>query len=267
MVALSAEAARLLFRVRENAAAGPALQSFELTEADPGVGPVCVEGAEPDDVLRIDFLPLEPSVNFGWTAVFPGFGILSDDAEFAEPALKIWDLRGVRERGCLVFREGQAVDGGRGHPMVPPLDTGGNIDTRCVGEVCGTAVETRMRARVRVFVEKKGKWWVRSPWVLTAAKKQEAEEEEEGAVGKGKGFEQKLEDGREMVCLGVGSDLREATRKAVRGVVDWLEAEKAMTRVEAYMLVSVAGNLRMCEVVDMPNYAIGCAVPLGIFVS
>ncbi|RWA04518.1 hypothetical protein EKO27_g10586, partial [Xylaria grammica] len=94
------------------------------------------------------------------------------------------------------------------------------------GEVCGTAIETRMRART-------------TPRPRAGS----------------------------SMCLGVDSDLHEATRKAVRGVVDWLEAEKALSRADAYMLVSIAGNLRMCEVVDMPNYAIGCAVPLGLFVA
>lgn len=161
-------------------------------------------------------------------------------------------------------------------------DTGGNIDTRYVtagsslhlpvkvpgallscgdahaaqgdGEVCGTAAEMRATARLRVTVEK-GKPWVKSPWVLTAPTKAV------GGEGEGEG------EKREYMCLGIDSDLREATRKAVRGVVDWLAAEMGLTRVEAYMLASVAGNLKMCEVVDMPNYTIGCSIPLSIFVS
>ncbi|KAI8629217.1 hypothetical protein F5Y19DRAFT_434397 [Xylariaceae sp. FL1651] len=319
---------------RENAAAGTALASFDLSKADPGVGPIFVDGAEPGDVLRVDFLGLTPSVDFGWTAIFPGFGLLSEDAEFSfsetkdekgevkkHGVLKILDLgvegrEGfVADRGYLVFRKGVVGGEGKGreeiripyrpflglvgvapaegeHPMIPPRDTGGNIDTRWLGvgsslylpvkvpgallslgdghaaqgdgEVCGTAVETRMRARIKVTLEKgRDKSWVKSPWVLTpgrdgAAAGAKAEAEADRADRK--------DEGREFMCLGVDSDLREATRKAVRGVIDWLEAEKALDRIEAYMLVSVAGLLRMCEVVDMPNYAIGCAVPLDIFV-
>ncbi|OTA94768.1 hypothetical protein M434DRAFT_394428 [Hypoxylon sp. CO27-5] len=133
---------------------------------------------------------------------------------------------------------------------------------------------------IRVTVEKKGKGgdkgkgkgkgkdkdksWVKSPWVLTApaAKPSEIAKAEVGAEDGGS-----REDGREYMCLGSDPDLREATRKAVRGVIDWLEAEKGLTRVEGYMLASVAGNLKMCEVVDMPNYAIGCSITLSIFVS
>ncbi|KAI0420523.1 hypothetical protein F5X98DRAFT_332476 [Xylaria grammica] len=288
---------------RENAAAGTAVSSFDVGLADPGVGPIYVEGAAPGDVLRVDFLALEPTVDYGWTAVFPGFGLLCEDADFVAGAgaPRIFDLGRpgredwVADRGYVVFRPADGASGGEEiripyrpflglvgiapaegeHSMIPPLDTGGNIDTRALGvgsslylpvkvpgallslgdghaaqgdgEVCGTAIETRMRATVRVTVEK-GKSWVKSPWVLTA---------EHGPAPAG----------REYMCLGVDSDLREATRKAVRGVVDWLEAEKALSRADAYMLVSIAGNLRMCEVVDMPNYAIGCAVPLGLFVA
>ncbi|KAI3332389.1 hypothetical protein HD806DRAFT_480413 [Xylariaceae sp. AK1471] len=321
---------------RENATAGTALASLDFSQADPGVGPIYVEEAEPGDVLRVDFLAIEPSVDFGWTAVFPGFGLLSEDDEFSfsasssqnaetkkqgegEGVLKLFDLGmagredWVVDRGYVVFRTatGTAGQGRRGeeiripyrpflglvgvapaegeHPMVPPLETGGNIDTRWLGvgsslylpvkvpgallslgdghaaqgdgEVCGTAIETRMRATILVTVEKGKKSWVKSPWVLTPKQGDVGVRDgktETGEMAKG--------ENREFMCLGVDSDLREATRKAVRGVIDWLEAEKALDRNEAYMLVSVAGLLRMCEVVDMPNYAIGCAIPLNIFV-
>ena len=44
-------------------------------------------------------------------------------------------------------------------------------------------------------------------------------------------------------------DIREATRDAVRHMITFLEAEHGLTRVEAYMLCSVAGDLHMHEVV------------------
>ncbi|XXG99034.1 hypothetical protein Hte_005368 [Hypoxylon texense] len=283
---------------RENAAAGTALSSFRLDLADPCVGPVYVEGAEPGDVLRVDILDVSPAADFAWTGVFPDFGILNCDEEFQTPALKIWDLHTAERDGYIVFRAasprilvpfapflgvvGLAPAAPGELPTVPPMpETGGNIDTRYVtagaslylpvrvpgallscgdahaaqgdGEVCGMAAEMRATTRLRVTVEK-DKPWVKGPWVLTAAPPTKAAGEEE-------------EEKREYMCLGIDSDLREATRKAVRGVIDWLAAEKGLTRVEAYMLASVAGNLKMCEVVDMPNYTIGCSIPLSIFVS
>jgi acetamidase/formamidase len=73
------------------------------------------------------------------------------------------------------------------------------------------------------------------------------------------------EDKGEYASLGIGSDLREAARTALRGLMDWLQAEKGLTRVESYMLASVAASLKMTEVVDMPNYAVACAIPLNTF--
>ncbi|KAI1373673.1 hypothetical protein F4677DRAFT_214675 [Hypoxylon crocopeplum] len=293
----------------EKAAAGTALRDFDFAKADPAVGPLYVEGAEPGDVLRVDILDVQPSMGYGWTAVFPDFGILNEDVEFKEPTLRIWDLKTAKADGHIVFRAanprilvpyapflgvvGIAPAAPGELPTVPPMpETGGNIDTKYLtagsslylpvkvagallscgdahaaqgdGEVCGMAVEMPARARIRATVEK-GKTWVKGPWVLTAPtststpSSTKAAEEAEGGKAE--------DEGREYMCLGIDSDLREATRKAVRGVVDWLAAEKGLARVEAYMLTSVAGNLKMCEVVDMPNYAIGCSIPLSIFVS
>ena len=45
-------------------------------------------------------------------------------------------------------------------------------------------------------------------------------------------------------------DIREATRDTVRHMITFLEAEHGLTRVEAYMLCSVAGDLKMHEVVS-----------------
>ncbi|KAH8681162.1 acetamidase/formamidase family protein [Xylariales sp. PMI_506] len=278
-----------------------ALRDFDFAQGDPGHGPVFIEGAEPGDILKIEFLDIR-TADYGWTAILPGFGILSD--EFPEPQLKIWDLKGARERGYVVFKEGGihvpfspflglvgvAPAPGVEHGMIPPQDTGGNLDTRHMtvgsalylpvrvpgallsagdghaaqgdGEVCGTAIETPCTARVRVTVQKrepgKGAWAARGPYVVTAprAARPEVRVGEDGSDGS-----------REFVYLGIDSDLREATRKAVRGAVDWLHEEKGLERAEAYMLASVAGSLRMCEVVDLPNYVIGFAIPLGIFVN
>ena len=49
---------------------------------------------------------------------------------------------------------------------------------------------------------------------------------------------------------GIDSDIREATRAAVRNMIQFLVAEYEMDRVAAYMLCSVAGDLKMHEVVS-----------------
>lgn len=87
----------------------------------------------------------------------------------------------------------------------------------------------------------------------------------------------------EYYCTtGIDSDIRKATRAALRHMIEFLGAEYQLDRVAAYMLCSVSGDLRMHEVVrchtrnsvetfdflhfqvDMPNYVVS---PLfGLFI-
>lgn len=50
--------------------------------------------------------------------------------------------------------------------------------------------------------------------------------------------------------------MREATRSAVRHMIEFLCHEFKLDREEAYMLCSVTGDLKLHEVVDMPNYVV-----------
>jgi acetamidase/formamidase len=123
-----------------------AMADFDVALTDPAFGPVRVDGAEPGDVLRVDFLELAPA-DYGWTAIFPGFGLLAD--EFPEPALKLWDLsaaatidgpagrRAVFKPGISVPVRpflgvvGIAPAAAGEFSTIPPLPmSGGNIDTR-----------------------------------------------------------------------------------------------------------------------------------------
>ncbi|KAK8052125.1 elongation factor 2 [Apiospora rasikravindrae] len=257
-----------------------ALSSFDFAQADPGHGPVYIEGAGTGDVLRVDFLELE-TADYGWTAIFPGFGILADEFANKPPALRMWDLRGAAERRYIEFPTtsehlkgkirvpfspflgtiGIAPVEGGDHPMADGalLSAGNGHAAQGDGEICGTAVETPMRCRLRVTVEKGANaksWCANGPAIVTAPRETRPELD---VVAK--------DDGREFMALGVDADMREATRKAVRGVLAWIVAEKGMERDEAYMLASVAGSLKLTEVVDMPNYVVGFGIPLGIFVD
>jgi acetamidase/formamidase len=264
------------------------VENFDLTKGDPAFGPVYIEDAQPGDVLKVEFLSLKPA-SYGWTAILPGsmgFGLLAD--EYPDAALKIWDLSTGKD--YAVFKEGIHVPlrpflGVVGvapqqegeFSTIPPYETGGNIDCKYItegstlylpvkvpgalfscgdghaaqgdGEVCGTAIETPMKAEVKLSVEK-GKSWVTSPHYETGPVQESA--------GLGKGT---------YAALGIDSDLREASRKALRGLIAWLVGEKGLTREEGYLLASVAADLKIAEAVDMPNYAVACSLPLSIFVG
>lgn len=263
-----------------------AVENFDIAKADPAFGPVYIKEASPGDVLKVEFLTLKPA-DYGWTICLPGsfgFGLLAD--EYPEASLKIWDLSTGED--YAVFKEGihipikpflgvvgVAREEEGAFSTVPPYDTGGNIDCKYItqgstlylpvkvpgalfscgdghaaqgdGEVCGTAIETPMKATIRLTVEK-GKPWIQSPHFMVPP--------QPVTVDKG-----------EYAALGIDSDLREASRKALRGLIAWLVGEKGLDRQEAYMLASVAAHLKIAEIVDMPNYAVACSLPLSIFVG
>ncbi|KAA1473254.1 acetamidase/formamidase [Dentipellis sp. KUC8613] len=231
------------------------LHTLDFSRLDQVNGPVFVEGAEPGDTLQVDVLSIE-TADWGWSAALKGFGLLHD--EFPDPAIKPF----CGEMGVAQAKKGP-------HSTIPPYHTGGNIDTRhmTVGSTLylpvevegalfscgdghaaqgdgGTAIETIVQAKFR-FTVRKDKPYTKTPHFKTPPI---------------------TIQGEEYYCTsGVDSDLKEATRSAVRNMIDFLCAEKGLSRVDAYFLCSVAGDLRMHEVVDMPNYLIGMMIPMSIF--
>lgn len=68
-----------------------------------------------------------------------------------------------------------------------------------------------------------------------------------------------------MITTGVGSDLMQAARDAVRGMIDYLGREQGLSPELAYCLCSVAGDLRLTEIVNAPNWVVSAYLPLSIF--
>ena len=264
-----------------NAGCGvPQLLQLDFDRVDQVGGPIEIEGAEPGDSLQIELLDFEPA-DWGWTAIIPGFGLLADDFPDARyhvsriaPSGPIEFLPGIRlPRAPFCGVIGVAPRSG---PLstIPPDVHGGNMDTRSLvagstlflpvfqrggmlslgdghatqgdGEVCGTAIETPMRATVRVTVRKD---------VHVTAPEFIAAEDPHAA----------LRSGRRYATDGVGPDLLGAARDATRRMIDWLGREHGLSAPDAYMLCSTAVDLRISEIVDMPNYVVTAHCPLGIF--
>jgi acetamidase/formamidase len=114
------------------------------------------------------------------------------------------------------------------------------------GEVCGTAIETAMDVTLRLSVRKDVS--VDAPEYDVPA----------GVVAE-------HERSSYHVCTGVGPDLMECTRDAVRATIGWLSENQGLGREEAYAVASVACDLRIHEVVDAPNWVVGCFIPQSIF--
>ncbi|MFL5679703.1 MAG: acetamidase/formamidase family protein [Chloroflexota bacterium] len=256
------------------------LGRLDFDRVDQVNGPIAVVGAEPGDTLQVDLLEFEPA-DWGWTAVIPGFGLLADD--FPDAALHITRVPAAATAEFLpgihvplapfCGEVGVApIDGPRS--TIPPDAHGGNMDTRHLtagatlflpvfhegarlsmgdghaaqgdGEVCGTAIETPMRAVVRLTVRKD--LHVSAPEFITAP----------GAAAD-------RAVGRRYATDGVGPDLLGAARDATRRMIDWLGREHGLAAADAYMLCSVAVDLRISEIVDMPNFVVTAHCPLAIF--
>jgi acetamidase/formamidase len=258
----------------------PELLNLEFDRVDQVGGPVAVAGAKPGDTLQIDLLDFTPA-DWGWTAVIPGFGLLAD--EFPDAAYHVTKLTGG---GPIEFMPGLHLPWApfcgvigvapTSGPLstIPPDVHGGNMDTRHLvagstlflpvfqdgarisigdghatqgdGEVCGTAVETPMRATVRLTA--RPDLHLTAPEFLAAP--------DPNAL---------LRNGPRYATDGVGPDLLGAARDATRRMIDWLGREHGLAPTDAYMLCSVAVDLRISEIVDMPNYLVTAHCPLGIF--
>lgn len=264
------------------------LASLVFSQLDQVNGPVYVTGAKPGDTIEVEVIEVKTS-SWGWTGLIPGFGLLSDDPEFAQPALKLYELD--TEQGWTWFDKAKGIriplrpfpgeigvaPGKAGaHSTIPPYKTGGNLDTRYFtkgtkvylpvevegglvsvgdghaaqgdGEVCGTAIETPITITLRLTVVK-GMPYVKTPHFLVPP------EHPFSSIG----------DAGYYATTGVEDSLLAATRAAVQHMITFLGAQYGLSRVEAYMLVSVAGELKLHEVVDMPNYVVGCMMPKGVF--
>ena len=254
--------------------------ALDFSKVNPVSGPVYVKGAEPGDTLSVEVLEFQPP-RWGWTAIIPGFGLLAD--EFPDPWLRISQVAdGVvrfSNRILLPFRPfpgtlGVAPAEPGTHSIVPPSRWGGNMDTKHLnpgatlylpvgvdgalfslgdthaaqgdGEVCGTAIETAMDVVLRLSVRKDFR--VNAPQYDVPA----------GAIAE-------HERSSYHVCTGVGPDLMECARDAVRATIGWLGENHGLDREEAYAVASVACDLRIHEVVDAPNWVVGCFIPQSIF--
>ena len=68
-------------------------------------------------------------------------------------------------------------------------------------------------------------------------------------------------DGQNM-----SEDATLAARNALLNMIDYLGQERGYTRQQAYALCSVAVDLKLSELVDVPNFVVSAFLPLDIFV-
>ena len=234
-----------------------------VTERGPGAhpmtGPIWIEGAEPGDSLELKIVGFEFLHPYGVSGFIPGGGTLPDEFPYVGFHLVRFDPRAR----TATFAPGITLElapffgsiGVAPNPLVGRISSGppgphvGNLDNKELvagstlflpvhvpgallsigdghamqgdGEVTGTALETSLRGTVQVTV-RKGK---RLTWP-------------------------RAETPTHYIAMGLHVDLDEAAKLATHEMINFLVAEKKMTRDEAYVLCSVAADLHVTQVVD-----------------
>ena len=258
------------------------LNKLSFDKVNPVTGPIFITGAEPGDAVAITFQEFSPS-GWGWTANIPGFGLLAD--QFEQPQLHIWSYDANTLAPALYGPGGKvplkpfcgtvglALAEPGLHSVVPPRRVGGNLDIRDNavgttlylpvevtggllslgdthaaqgdGEICGTAIESPMVVAVKLDLVKNAN--LKFPRFETS-----------GPVTR------HLDTAGYQVATGIGPDLMAAARAAVSGMIDWLCQATGMNAVDAYLLCSVCGDLRISEIVDMPNWTVAFYFPKNV---
>jgi amidase len=217
----------------------------------PATGPIRVEGAQPGDALKIEFVSIVPKADEGAAhMVMAGRGFLDD--RFTEPdclSLGLEDGQVVLPCGLRVpqrpsmgfvattpeYRQSTASDSGPyggdidmqelvdGSVLYLPVIVPGGMlalgDCHAVvgdGAVAGTGAECASDTLIRVTVQKDAR--LTGPRAITP---------------------------EHVVTLSYGQDLDAAMRDAVRQMVDFLVQEKGMAPYDAYTLLSLAGDIRV----------------------
>ena len=243
-------------------------------------GAIYINGAMPGDALEVEILDMRHK-GWGWTGHIPAFGLLQDDFDFAY--MHHWRLDGdschfgvadIRLPfepfpGCVGVAPAEP---GRLNTL-PPRGNGGNVDIRDLvvgcrfwlpvlvegalfstgdchaaqgqGEVSGTGIESPMTVTMRFNLRADlaiDELQIQRPSPMTAT-----------------------DSAGYHITTAHGPDLMENAKTAVRYMIDWLTRRGDLNESQAYCLCSVAGDLKIAEIVDAPNWVVAFHMPLSIF--
>src|SRR6266536_1862657 len=224
-----------------------------LNVVHPLTGPVHVNGAEPGDVLEAEILRVEPD-RYAYTVQVPGFGFLRD--QFPEPFMVRWSVA-----------DGWATSDGLPGVRIPGAPFMGTI---------GLAPDRRLlevaTAREQAALDRGG--FVLPPDPADAVPADEAIAREALRTvppreTAGNVDIKQLSAGTRLSVTRDGEnrpeDLTLAARNALLNMIDHLVQHAGWTRQQAYAICSVAVDLKVSEVVDVPNFVVSAFLPLDIF--
>jgi acetamidase/formamidase len=249
----------------------------------PVTGPIAVRGAEPGDCLEVRIIELVP-FGTGNLIIFPSWmeaDFLTSDQRryFPKAWIRRFDMDQAVRDGAVQFLPnlrvplvpmlgviGTAPAEGDFTTTGPPRYFGGNMDVHDIrtgsrvylpvsrpgalfsagdghgvqgdGEICTTGLETPIRATLEFQLHKVRR--IPGPQIDT---------------------------GEEFMTIAYGRTLDQAAQRAIGDMIDYLTEHQDLTRHEAYGLLSLAGDLRVNQVVDFPHLGARVAVRKSLFQS
>jgi acetamidase/formamidase len=249
----------------------------EVTNKGPGghilTGPIYIEGAEPGDVLEVRIRTIRLAIPYAYNAFGPGRGFLPED--FPYPKIKIIPLDEKRMIGR--FSDGIEIplrpffgSIGVAPPEVsgrissaPPWIHAGNLDNKEL--VAGTTLFIPVHARGALFLAGDGHAGQGNGEVDITALETSLIGTFQLVVRKDMHLKwPRAETPSHFITMGIHEDLNEATKMAVREMIDFLVKDKHLTRDDAYMLASVAADLEITQLVD-GNKGVHAMISKSIF--
>ena len=251
----------------------------QVTDKGPGghilTGPVYIEGAQPGDMLEIRIGRIDLDIPYAYNAFRYGAGFLTDDFPYAR--MKIIPLD--RKRMVANFAPGIEVPlkpffGSMGvappvafgrYDSAPPTIIGGNMDDKAL--VAGTTLYLPVHVPGALFQVGDGHAGQGNGEVDITALETSLVGSFTFILHKGTPLPYpRAETPTHYIAMGFDDDLSNATRKALRNMIDFLVAEKHMTRDDAYMLISVSGDVEITELVDR-NKGVHVMLPKALFLK
>jgi acetamidase/formamidase len=250
----------------------------EVKDKGPGghilTGPVFVQGAEPGDTLEVRILKIEYAIPYAYNSFRPTSGVLTAE-DFAQGATRIIPLDTVRNVARFTDRIEIPLHPFFGSMGVAPPEAAGRVSSAPPGTHAGNLDNKDLVAGTKLFIP------VHVPGALF--------EVGDGHAAQGNGevditaLETSLtgtfefvvrkdlhlkaprgETPTHFIAMGLNPDLTEALKMAVREAIDFLVAEKHLSREEAYMLCSTAVDFNVTQAVDGTK-GVHAMIPKSIF--
>ncbi|MEO7681931.1 MAG: acetamidase/formamidase family protein [Sphingomonas sp.] len=236
-------------------------------------GPIAIEGAAPGDTLEVRILKVDLAIPYAYNAFRYGAGFLTDDFPYAR--MKIIPL----DRKAMMARFAPGIDvplhpffGSMGvapppafgrYDSAPPTINGGNMDDKAL--IAGTTLYLPVHAAGALFQVGDGHAGQGNGEVDITALETSLTGTLQFVLHKGQETPYpRAETPTHYIAMGFDDDLSNATRKALRNMIDFLVATRGMTRDDAYMLISVAGDVEVTELVDR-NKGVHIMLPKAVF--